>query len=127
VNGQSTYPNHRLMAWVHSLSIPTGALALLAVRICFGYPWPFPAGVGLVVIFASLYQIVSAEMIQGYPCGLRRQSIYSGVWGSLVGLWLYSTFLHDVGLAAVLSLSLGAWPLSHLEVAKLEAELRNRA
>jgi hypothetical protein len=114
--------NTKLLAWVNSLSFPLGVAALIFMRVYFGYNWPFPPFVGLVLLFASLIQLFVAQLVPPPHPRLARQQVYSSVWVSLVGVWIYSRFLDDFGLIILISLALPLWPLSHAELLKLREE-----
>jgi len=98
-------------------------VALILLRVYFGHEWPFPRFVGLGLLFVSLAGLVKTELTPNYPRGLKRQAVLSSVWGSVVGLWLYTAFLGDLGLIILVAAAPTLWGLSHAEVVKLQAEL----
>lgn len=112
-------------AWLNSLSFPVGVAALIYLRVYYGYDWrPFPATVGLAVLCIAPIRWATEIFLpliigHGYSRVLRRQLIYSSVWTSVVGVWLYWRPLGDIGLVLVIGIALCLWPASHLEVHRL--------
>jgi len=113
-----------LVAWSYSTSFPIGIIVLLCLREHFGYDWPFPVTVGLALLCMGLIlllvDILLPNLIYGHSDVLRRQSIYSGIWTSMVGAWLYSRLGGDFGLVVLIAVALPLWPLSHREVLRLK-------
>jgi len=110
----------RVLAWTYSMGFPLGVTALLYLRVHFGYNPPFPASLGLALLCIGLADIFVPTLIHGYSQVLRRLSIYSGIWTSLVGIWLYWRLWGDSGLVVLIALALPLWPLSHREVLRLQ-------
>ena len=114
----------RVLAWTYSMGFPLGVAALLYLRMHFGYNWPFPASVGLMLLCLGLVlllaEIFLPALIHGSSQVLRWQSIYSSIWTSLVGTWLYWRLWGDSVLAILIAVALPLWPLSHREVLRLK-------
>ncbi len=112
----------QLLAWTYSMGFPVGVSAIIYLRVRYGYDWP-PANFGLVISCSGLILLlrdIFVENAHGRCSGLKRQSLYSDVWASLLGLWLYGKFLGDSGLALLITLAFTLWPLSHRELLRLK-------
>lgn len=122
---QTTLSSNELRtAWLNSLSFPVGVALLLYLRVYYGYDWPFPATVGLAILCIAPIRwareiFVPLIVGHGYSRVLRRQLIYSSVWTSMVGIWLYWQLWGDFGLLLVIGSAVCLWPASHLEVHRL--------
>lgn len=114
-----------LLAWTFSTSFPLGMALLVYLRLHFGHNWPFlPARFGLGLLCIGLitlfFDIFLPKLVHGNSQVLRRQSIYSSIWTSLVGIWLYSKLWGDLGLVILIAVAMSLWPLSHREVLRLK-------
>jgi hypothetical protein len=113
-----------LLAWTYSTSFPVGIAALIYLRVHFGYRWPFPSTVGLALLSVGILMLSMSTFVptamHNKSQVLRWQSIYSNVWISLVGIWLYWRLWGDSGLIILIAVALPLWPLSHREVLRLK-------
>jgi hypothetical protein len=112
-----------LLAWTYSSSFPLGIAALIYMRLQFGYGSPFFTHFGMVLLIVGLVFLtrdIFLPRFHAYSPGLRRQSIYSNIWISLIGVWLYGRLFGDFGLVLLIAIALPLWPLSHSEVVKLK-------
>ena len=123
-NERSTVYAEPLLAWSYSTSFPIGIAALIYLRVHFGYDWPFPVTVGLGLLCIGLILLLAdvflPNVTYGYSQVLRRQSIYSSLWTSLIGVWIYWRLGGDFGLVILIAVALPLWPLSHREVLRLK-------
>jgi len=110
-------------AWVYSLSFWTGAAALLYLRGCFGYDWPLPSWFGLFLLGLALSFVLRDSLLPQWTHKgsqvLRKQSFYSAIWLSVVGIWLYWKLFGDAGLVVVITAGSCLWALSHRELLRL--------
>jgi hypothetical protein len=114
-----------LLSWCYSLSFPFGAAALAYTEFHFRGNWP--PSMGLVFLFAGLALLFCDALIpglRGFSKRLRRQSMYSSAWISLVGAWLYWQFIGFGGFLILLFSALSLWMLSHRELLLLRLERR---
>ncbi len=114
----------RVLAWAYSTSFPVGIGALICLRVYFGYDWPFPNTVGLALLSIGLALLLADALprfaIHRHSPVLRYQSIYSSLFTSVAGIWIYTKIGGDLGLLIVITVALGLWPRSHREVLRLE-------
>ncbi|HYB91774.1 MAG TPA: hypothetical protein VEC38_12100 [Candidatus Binataceae bacterium] len=125
---QAVNPADKILAWTYSLSFPLAVVALITLRAVWGYEWPLPGWFGFVLLATGLASLLRDAIFLKFPAvspASTRQALYSDVWVVLVGGWMYWKPLGDVGLALLISIAFGLWPLSHLELQRRVGILRN--
>ena len=112
------------MAWSYSLSFPVTIALLIFLRMrLVSYGLPFLQRVGVLLLSLAVAQLLCdlfvPWILHGSSEVLRRQSIYSGIWSSLAGIWLYSGSWNDLGFGILLVIAISLWSLSHRELLRL--------
>lgn len=119
----------RLLSWTYSMSFPLGIAAIIYLRARYGYHWPLPKEIGLIILFSGLLLLPCYIFLPDthfHSVELKRQSIYSAVWTVLIGGWFYTKLFGDFGLAGLMAVAFGLWPRSHRELLMLQTSLRSR-
>jgi hypothetical protein len=104
-------PSEALRAWSYSLSFPITIALLIFLRMRHdSYGSPFLQRLGVLVLSLAVAKLLcdlfAPWILHGSSEVLRRQSIYSGIWGFLAGIWLYSGSWNDLGFGLLLVIAL---------------------
>ncbi len=118
----------RILAWTYSLSFPIAVAALLILRFLYGYNWPLPSQLGLLLVGTGFILLLRDVVLPYFVGSVRstRQALYSEIWLILLGAWMYWKILNDLGLIAVVAIASALWPLSHLELQRHFGILANK-
>lgn len=102
-----------------------GVAILIFMRLRFGYYWPLPPNFGFGIMAAGVMTLLFHFLIPiaANPTALRRQAVYSDIWMIFLGLWfLFSGSLGIFGFVLLIAVAAALWPLSHLQLLRLQNE-----